>query len=230
MILTADYSQIELRILAHLSQDKALTEAFHHDLDIHRATAAAIQGKNLDEVTSEERSAAKAVNFGIVYGLSEFGLSKQLGISRLDAKAFIEKYFAEHPGVKKFIDDTIDFARKNGYVKTLLGRRRPLADINSPNLNQRQYAERTAINMPVQGTASDMIKIAMNKLFDKLRVNKMETRMLIQVHDELVFEIPNGELDVARKMIQKEMQDALPLSVPLKVDIGIGPSWAEAKT
>ncbi len=213
VILAADYSQIELRILAHLSQDQSLGQAFRENKDIHQATA--------DEL-GISRKAAKAVNFGIVYGISDFGLAKQLGIKRTEAKEYIDRYFEKHTGVKKFIDETIKFARENGYVKTMLGRKRNMLDINSPNLNQRLFSERTAINTPVQGSAADMIKIAM------INIHK-NSSLILQVHDELVFECSKEEAPKLKKMVEKEMIEALRLDVPVKVDIGIGENWAKAK-
>ncbi|MFC1571272.1 DNA polymerase I [Candidatus Margulisiibacteriota bacterium] len=223
VILAADYSQVELRILAHLSQDEALIKAFKEDKDIHQATA--------DEL-GIDRKAAKAVNFGIVYGISDFGLAKQLGIKRTEAKEYIDKYFAKHTGVKKFIEETIEFARKNGYVTTLLGRRRNMLDINSPNQNQRQFAERTAINTPVQGTAADMIKLAMVNINNKILNSALGIRhsaLILQVHDELVFECHKDEVEKVKKIVEEEMVAAIKLNVPVKVDIGVGGSWGEAK-
>ncbi|MFH1541994.1 MAG: DNA polymerase I [bacterium] len=217
VIIAADYSQVELRILAHLSQDEALIKAFQEDKDIHQATA--------DEL-GITRDAAKAINFGIVFGMSDFGLAKQLGIKRTEAKEYIDKYFATHPGVRKFMDDTIAAARKNGFVTTLLGRKRNMIDINSPNMGQRQFAERTAINTPVQGTAADMIKIAMVRLRQGFGGH---VKMILQVHDELVFECPQSEVEKVKKIIQEEMVNAIKLDVPVKVDIGVGDSWGEAK-
>jgi DNA polymerase-1 len=226
-ILAADYSQIELRILAHLSQDPNLIAAFKKGEDIHAATAAAVNNVPLDKVTSEMRSAAKAINFGIIYGMSDFGLSKQLGIKRQAAKDFIDRYFAKYAKVKEFIDQIIADAREKGYVETMLGRRRGLLDINSPNPNQRQFAERTAINTPVQGTAADMIKAAMINLHKKLTSH--QAKMILQVHDELVLELPKSEVSEVKKIVEHEMQNAVPLEVPVKIDIGTGNSWAEAK-
>ncbi|MFH1347470.1 MAG: DNA polymerase I, partial [Candidatus Margulisiibacteriota bacterium] len=220
VILTADYSQIELRILAHLSQDKVLLNAFQNDLDVHQATA--------DEL-GISRDAAKTVNFGIIYGISDFGLAKQLKVKRTEAAEFISKYFTKHSGVKEFMDKTIEDAKEKGYVTTMLGRKRPIPDINSPNHGLRSFAERTAINTPVQGTAADMIKVAMVNIYKKLRVTRYALRMIIQVHDELVFECPIAEAEKVKKIIEEEMANALKLSVPVKVDIGIGKNWAEAK-
>jgi DNA polymerase-1 len=227
VVLAADYSQIELRILAHLSGDPELIKAFQDGKDIHAATAAAVNNVPLEKVTTAMRSAAKAINFGIIYGMSDFGLSKQLGIKRQEAKNFIDRYFAKYAKVKEFIDKTIADAREKGYVETMLGRRRALLDINSPNPNLRGFAERTAINTPVQGTAADMIKVAMINLHKKLA--KFKAKMILQVHDELVLELPKSEVAEVKKMVEREMQNAIQLNVPIKIDVGIGPSWAEAK-
>jgi len=216
VILAADYSQIELRILAHMSQDPLLIRAFKEGKDIHQATA--------DEL-GITRDAAKTVNFGIIYGISDFGLAKQLKIKRVEAQEFIDKYFAKHTGVKAFMDKTIKEARKNGYVTTMLGRKRPLPDINSPNYGIKSFTERTAINTPVQGTAADMIKIAMVKLNLKLKTKNV--KLILQVHDELVFECPRAGAAQIKKIIGEEMVKALPLVVPIKVDIGVGESWCK---
>lgn len=219
VIISADYSQIELRILAHLSQDKNLIQAFEDEKDIHQETA--------DEL-GISRSSAKTVNFGIIYGMSDFGLAKQLKIKRQDAATYINQYFSRHPGVKAYFDNTIKQARENGYVETLLGRRRPLPDINNPNQNLRSFAERTAINTPVQGSAADMIKLAMVNIAPQLATR--DTRLILQVHDELVFECPKEEVEDIQLIIREEMEKALPLKVPVKVDLGTGPNWAEAKS
>ncbi|MBN2058718.1 MAG: DNA polymerase I [Candidatus Saganbacteria bacterium] len=221
VMLAADYSQIELRILAHLSQDEVLLKAFKEDRDVHQATA--------DEL-GISRDAAKTVNFGIIYGISDFGLAKQLKVKRTEAAEFIDRYFARHNGVKAFIDQTIGEARANGHVTTMLGRRRPIPDINNPNLGLRSFAERTAINTPVQGTAADMIKVAMVNVREKLRITNYELRMVLQVHDELVFECPEENAVKAKKLVEEAMGTALKLSVPVKVDINSGTSWAEAKS
>jgi len=219
-ILAADYSQVELRILAHLSADPELIRAFNEELDIHQATA--------DEL-GIERGAAKAVNFGIIYGISDFGLAKQLKIKRTEAAKYIDKYFAKHTGVKAFIARTIKEAHENGYVTTLLGRKRPMPDINSPHGGLMQAAERMAINTPVQGTAADMIKIAMVNINRQLTTNNLQAKLILQVHDELVFECPAEEVELLKKIVGAEMIGALPLNVPVKVDIGAGKDWAEAK-
>ena len=241
VILAADYSQVELRILAHLSQDHQLIKAFKEGKDIHLSTAAEVYGVAEEKVTPEMRSAAKAVNFGIIYGISDFGLAKQLKVKKTEAADFIRKYFEKHKGVKEFIDKTIADARENGYATTMLGRKRPLPDINSPNYGIRAFTERTAINTPVQGTAADMIKIAMIKIHSQLPALSTSTslgaalslskgsQLILQVHDELVFECPKALAEKVTKLVEEEMVNALKLSVPVKVDVGIGQNWAEAK-
>ena len=229
-LIAADYSQIELRILAHLSGDPVLAKAFKEDLDIHKATAAEVFDVPLNEVTEDMRDKAKVVNFGIIYGMSDFGLSKSLKIKRTEAAKYIDTYFKKHSGVKKFIDDIIAQAKKDGSVCTLLGRKRPLPDINNPNMSLRNFAERTAINTPVQGTAADIIKVAMINIQDLLTAKKLRTKMILQVHDELVFEAPDEEVDEVKKLAEHEMINAVKLNVPVKVHIGAGESWAEAKS
>ncbi|MEE8638100.1 MAG: DNA polymerase I [Candidatus Margulisiibacteriota bacterium] len=229
VILAADYSQIELRILAHMSGDAQLIKAFKEGKDIHLSTAAEVYGVPEEKVTDEMRSAAKAVNFGIIYGISDFGLARQLKIKKTEAANFIIKYFKKHKGVKEFIDKTIQEAKENGYVTTLLGRKRPLPDINSPHFGMRAFAERTAINTPVQGSAADMIKVAMVNIFKKLRISNFELRMILQVHDELVFECPKEEAEKIKEIVEEEMVKAILLKVPVKVDVGVGGNWAEAK-
>jgi DNA polymerase-1 len=220
VMIDADYSQIELRVLAHLSGDPVLISAFREDRDIHQATA--------DEL-GISRDAAKTVNFGVIYGQSDFGLARQLKIKRSEAAAYIEKYFRKHQGVKEFLDRTIREARENGYVTTLLGRKRPLPDIGSPHGGLRAAAERMAINAPVQGTAADLIKIAMVKINDKLKMSNVKCRMILQVHDELVFECPKEAAAAVKKLVKEEMENACRLNVPLKVEIGSGANWAAAK-
>ncbi|MFH1709850.1 MAG: DNA polymerase I, partial [bacterium] len=229
-IIGADYSQIELRILAHLSNDPVFTRAFNEDLDIHKSTAAEVFDVPLDKVTDEMRDKAKVVNFGIIYGMSDFGLSKSLKIKRTEAAKYIEKYFTKHAGVKRFIDDVIIRAKKDGYACTLLGRKRPLPDINNPNAGLRNFAERTAVNTPVQGTAADIIKVAMINIHEQLKKKKLKAKMILQVHDELVFEVPDEEAAQLRKLVESEMVNAVKLNVPVKVHIGEGNNWAEAKS
>jgi len=229
-ILGADYSQIELRILAHLSGDGVFTKAFNEDKDIHKITASEVFGVPVNEVTDEMRDQAKVVNFGIIYGMSDFGLSKSLKIKKTEAAKYINTYFIKHSGVKKFIDQIIEQAKKDGYVCTLLGRKRPMPDINNPNNNLRQFAERTAINTPVQGTAADIIKVAMINIHNLIKSKKLKAKMILQVHDELVFEVPEDEVTEVKRLVDNEMVNAVKLNVPVKVHIGIGDNWAEAKS
>ncbi|MGB0375744.1 MAG: DNA polymerase I [Flavobacteriaceae bacterium] len=228
VLLAADYSQIELRIIAALSQDEGLLEAFQKGEDIHRSTAAKVFGISQDEVSREQRSHAKTVNFGIIYGVSAFGLSQQTNLNRTEAKALIDTYYVSYPKLKAYMQDQVDFARENGYVETVLGRRRYLKDIHSQNAMVRGGAERNAINAPIQGSAADIIKIAMINIHQKLQQEEWNTQMLLQVHDELVFEVPKAELEEAKAMIQTEMENAYRLEVPLVVDVGIGQNWLEA--
>lgn len=227
-ILSADYGQIELRIMAHLSNDETLMQAFRSGGDIHRETAAKIYGIPLADVNSDMRRAAKTVNFGIIYGQTDFGLSEQLGIPRSEAKEFREQYFKLYPGVKQFMAETIATCRDNGYVETLLGRRRQITDINNPNRQVREFAERIAINTPVQGSAADMIKVAMIHIAKRLKQEKFAARMLLQVHDELVFEAPESELMQLEMMVREQMSIAMKLQVPIEVDVGYGANWLKA--
>ena len=227
-ILAADYSQIELRIMAHLSNDEGLLEAFSQGKDIHRATAAEIFGVSLEKVESEQRRAAKAVNFGLIYGMSAFGLAKQLNVSRTEAAEYVKLYFQRYPGVKHYMEDTREQAKETGYVETLFGRRLYLPNINHRNGMLRQHAERTAINAPMQGTAADIIKIAMIAVSDWLRYEETQTKMIMQVHDELVFEVAENELDAVNKIIINRMTNATKLAVPLLVDTDVGINWDEA--
>lgn len=229
-IFSSDYSQIELRVLASISGDKNMQDEFIHNDDIHASTARRIFGlKDNSEVTPELRRQAKAVNFGIVYGISDFGLAKNTGISRKDAKEFIEKYFAEYPGVKKYMDESVENAKKNGYVETILHRRRYLPDINSKNFNLRSFAERTAMNSPIQGSAADIIKIAMIKMENELNKRGMKAKMLLQVHDELIFEAPDEEIEVLSELVPKVMDSAVGLNVPLNVKSHYGKNWYSLK-
>ena len=228
VFMSADYSQVELRLMAHLSQDKNMLVAFNADHDIHAATAANIYKVPIEEVTSDMRRRAKTANFGIIYGISIFGLSERLGVSRAEAKELIDGYFMSFPGVKDYIDTTIENARRDGYVETLLHRRRYLPDINSRNANVRGYAERNAVNAPIQGTAADIIKIAMVKIADRLKREGLKAEMLLQVHDELNFNVPLDEVDRVKELVREEMEGAFSLSVPLRVDIGVGANWLEA--
>lgn len=223
-LLAADYSQIDLRVLAHYSQDAALLAAFHNGQDIHRRTAAEIFFIAPELVTADMRRVAKSINFGIVYGMSSFGLSSQLGISRKEAQTFIDRYFAHFSGIKEFMERIVAQARETGYVTTLLGRRRPLPDIASSNRVQREFAERTAINTPIQGTAADIIKLAMLRVSKELDRLPVQSRLLLQIHDELVLEVPDSEIDTIGPLVQQQMEAALPLSVPLVVHLGVGKS------
>ena len=227
-LLAADYSQIELRIIAELSEDANLIETFVSGQDVHTATAARIFGVSPDSVTADMRRSAKTVNFGIVYGISPFGLSERLNIPRKEAADIIAQYFAKYPGVKSYMDHTIDFARKHGYVETMMGRRRYLRDINSSNATVRGYAERNAINAPVQGSSADMIKIAMINIHEAIRREGMNSKMLLQVHDELVFDAHKNELDLLRKLVEEKMCSAIPMSVPVVIDMNTGDNWLEA--
>lgn len=228
VIFAADYSQIELRIMAHLANDEGMITAFHEGKDIHTATASDVFHVPEDEVTPLMRRQAKAVNFGIIYGISDYGLSQNLQITRKEAKEFIERYFESYPGVKQFMNDIVQEARKNGYVTTLLQRRRYLPEINSRNFNLRSFAERTAINTPIQGTAADIIKKAMIELSTQMKREGMSSALLLQVHDELIFEVPKDELERMLELVPKVMESAMTLTVPLKVDIAYGSSWYEA--
>ncbi len=227
-ILSADYSQIELRIMAHVSADESLIEAFRNGEDIHATTAAKVFGVGPGEVNREMRRKAKEVNFGIMYGIGPFGLSNRLDISQNEAKEIIQRYFQRFPNVSRYIEETLAGARQRGYVSTLLGRRRYVPDINSRNGNVRGNAERQAINMPIQGTAADMIKIAMINIRKAIRDQKLDTRMILQVHDELVFDVPKREVKKVEKMVVEEMKNALPLRVPIVVEAGTGKTWFEA--
>jgi DNA polymerase-1 len=228
-LMVADYSQIELRLLAHMSGDKVLVEAFRNGEDIHTRTAAEVMGIPPLMVGPEERRRAKAVNFGIVYGISPFGLSQQIGISRGEAELYIKSYFERYIGVKKFIESTIAEVRRTGVTKTLLGRERPIPDMNSRNPNSRGFAERTAVNSPLQGTAADLIKLAMVAIDRRLREERYQAAMLLQVHDELVFEAPPEETQKLAAMVKHEMEQVYPLEVPMVADIGVGGNWRDAK-
>jgi DNA polymerase-1 len=228
VFLSADYSQIELRIMAHLSGDANMMEAFNNGLDIHTATAAKIYKIPLNEVTTEMRRKAKTANFGIIYGISVFGLSDRLGITRAEAKELIDGYFITYPDVKKYMDASILKAREMGYVETLFGRKRTLPDINSQNGVVRGFAERNAINAPIQGTAADIIKIAMVRIQNKIEQENLKTKMTMQVHDELNFTVPTSELEFVRKIVVEQMEEAIKLRVPLIADCGVGDNWLEA--
>ncbi|EFM08825.1 DNA polymerase I [Paenibacillus curdlanolyticus YK9] len=228
-MLAADYSQIELRVLAHISGDEGLKEAFVQDLDIHTKTASDVFGVRPEDVDANMRRQAKAVNFGIVYGISDFGLSNNLNITRKEAAQFIEQYFAAFQGVRRYMDNIVAQARTDGYVTTLLERRRYLPEIKASNFNIRSFAERTAMNTPIQGTAADIIKLAMVRMDEQLRARGLRSRMLLQVHDELVFEVPADELELMKELVPQVMESAIKLDVPLKADVSFGDNWYEAK-
>jgi DNA polymerase-1 len=228
-LLSADYSQIELRLLAHFSGDPLLIRAFAEDIDIHTLTASEVFGVPAETMNKETRNRAKAVNFGIVYGISAFGLAAQLGIPQAEAKAYIERYFARYQGVRAFIEKTLERTRKEGSVRTMFGRMRPIPDIESRNTNQRGFAERTAINTPLQGTGADLIKLAMISLDRKLTERSLKTRMVLQVHDELLFEVPFEETDEVAALVRDEMEGVVKLKVPLVADLAFGPNWRDLK-
>ncbi len=228
LILSADYSQVELRIMAHLSGDEMLIDSFIRGEDIHRRTAAEIFGIFPEMVTPQMRREAKVINFGIIYGMSAYGLSKELGISTNTARAYIDGYFRKYRGVREYIDSVVEEARCKGYVTTIMNRRCYIPDINSPSMTQRQLAERIAINAPIQGSAADIIKVAMVRIFKRLASEGLKTKMIMQVHDELVFEVPSDEVDSVKSLIVEEMEGVVDLKAPLKVDIGVGANWAEA--
>ena len=229
VFLDADYSQIELRVLAHFSEDETLINAYHKDTDIHSITASEVFDVPIDKVDSLMRRRAKAVNFGIVYGISSFGLGQDLDISRKEAEGYIEKYFNTYGGVKRFLDNTVENARKNGYTTTLFGRRRPLPELSSSNYMTRSFGERAAMNSPIQGTAADIIKIAMIHVNRALKDKNLKSRIVLQVHDELIIETYKPELDEVKDILVNEMMNAAKLAVPLVVDVHSGDSWYDAK-
>ncbi len=229
VMFAADYSQIELRVLAHIAQDQNLIEAFQQDEDIHTKTAMNVFNVNKDDVTSNMRRHAKAVNFGIVYGISDYGLSQSIDVSRKEAGEFIDRYLESFPGVKNYMEDVVVKAKEEGYVSTMLQRRRYLPEINSRNFNQRGFAERTAMNTPIQGTAADIIKLAMVQMDTRLKEENLKTRMLLQVHDELIFEAPEEEIETLKRIVPEVMESAIKLDVPLKVDYEYGSTWYDAK-
>ncbi len=228
VIVSADYSQIELRVIAEISKEKNMLDAFKQGIDIHTATAARVYGLDIKEVSSDQRRNAKAVNFGIIYGQSAFGLSQSLGIPRKEAAGIIEQYFIQYPGIKKYMNDTIEFARKHGYVETIMKRRRYLRDINSANATVRSFAERNAINAPIQGSAADMIKIAMIRIHERMKELQLVSKMTMQVHDELVFDVHVSELEKIKPLIIESMQSAIQMEIPIVAEIGQGNNWLEA--
>jgi DNA polymerase-1 len=228
ILVSADYSQIELRIVAEISKDPNMLEAFLNKQDIHAATAARVYGLSLEEVTPDMRRNAKMVNFGIIYGISAFGLAQRLNIPRKEAGFIIDQYFTQYPSIKKLMDDNINLAREYGYVETLMGRKRYIKDINSQNAIVRGYAERNAINAPIQGTAADMIKIAMINIHQDLREQGSLSKMTLQVHDELVFDVHVDEIELIKPIISHRMKTAISMVVPIEVSMGSGLNWLEA--
>lgn len=228
VMMSADYSQIELRLMAHLCGDEHLISAFRSGQDVHSATAAKIFNIPLEEVNVDHRRVAKTANFGIMYGISAFGLSQRLHCSRTEAKKIIDDYFESFPSIRRFIDETLQFAKANGYVQTIFGRRRYIADINSSNANLRAFAERNAVNAPIQGSAADIIKLAMIAVDRTLREKGLRARMVLQIHDELLLEVPQQEIDVVRNILVQEMENVLQLSVPLTVECSYGKTWLDA--
>ena len=229
IFIDADYSQIELRVLAHIANDENMIQAFNNNEDIHRQTASRVFGIPMEEVTSKQRSDAKAVNFGIVYGISDFGLGEQLGISRKKAKEYIEQYLEKYESIKEFMENIKEFAKEKGYVETLFNRRRYIPEMNSSNYMVRQFGARVSMNTPIQGTAADIMKIAMINLYKKLKQEKLESKILIQIHDELLLEVKNDEKDLVRKLLKESMENAMKLKVPLKVELSEATNWYEAK-
>jgi DNA polymerase-1 len=227
ILLSADYSQIELRIMAHFSNDPVLLEAFRNGEDIHARTAQEVFNVGPMAQTGEHRRAAKAINFGIIYGLSPFGLAQQLNIEQREAAKFINAYFERYRGVKQYLDNILVETRQTGVAKTLFGRIRPMPEINSPQVQLRNFAERTALNSPLQGTAADLIKMAMITINRRLSEEKLEARMILQVHDELLFEAPTAETTALEKLVRHEMENVYKLAVPLVVEVGVGPNWRD---
>ncbi|PKC51901.1 DNA-directed DNA polymerase [Rhizophagus irregularis] len=229
VLFAADYSQIELRVLAHMSKDENLVDAFIKGMDIHTRTAMDVFHVSEDEVTSNMRRAAKAVNFGIVYGISDYGLSQNLDITRKEAAEFIDKYLQSFPGVKEYMESIVQEAKQKGYVTTILNRRRYLPDITSSNFNLRSFAERTAMNTPIQGSAADIIKKAMIDMDARLKAEGLKSKLLLQVHDELIFEAPQDEIAILERIVPDVMEHAIELAVPLRVDFSYGNTWYDAK-
>ena len=229
VLMNADYSQIELRVLAHISGDPTFIDAFKNNQDIHLRTASEVLGIPIDKVTPQQRNDAKAVNFGIVYGISDFGLARNLGITRAKANAYIESYFKRYPGIRKYMDRIVEEGKKQGYVSTLMGRRRNLPELSSRNFNTRSFGERVAMNTPIQGTAADIIKKAMNEVYYELQARGLKSKLILQVHDELIIDVYRPELDEVKEILKQKMENAMELCVPLLVDIGVGSSWYNAK-
>ncbi|NLB88895.1 MAG: DNA polymerase I, partial [Syntrophomonadaceae bacterium] len=225
IIVSADYSQIDLRSLAHISGDEVLIDTFNKGIDIHTKTAAEIFHVDLEDVDEDLRRRAKAVNFGIIYGISDFGLARDTGVSRSEAKKYIEKYLDSYPGVRKYMEDVVVFGKKHGYVETILKRRRYIPDLNSKNKMVQSFAKRMALNTPIQGTSADIIKIAMIKVYKELTNRNLEAKLLLQVHDDLILELPRTELEEVAMILKKNMENAISLKVPLEVSIKSGENW-----
>ena len=228
VLMSADYSQIELRIVAALSGDENMLEAFRRDADIHLETAARVFNVPVEQVTKDMRSHCKQVNFGIIYGISAFGLAQRLGIARGKATELINSYFAQYPGVKRYMDKAVEDAKRDGCARTMMGRRCPLPDINSRNQAVRSAAERVAINIPVQGAAADLMKLAMVRVSESIAANNLRSRLILQVHDELLFDARRDELDVLKNVVVESMTGVMKLDVPIKVDVGVGANWLDA--
>ena len=229
VFVDADYSQIELKCMAHLSKDEKLIEAFREGKDIHTMTASRVFNVPKEEVDPDMRRKAKAVNFGIIYGISSFGLGQDLDISRKEAQEYIDKYFESYPGVKKFLDETVENARKNGYVSTMFGRVRPVPELKSSNFMQRSFGERIAMNSPIQGTAADIIKVAMIRVYRELKKQGLKSKLILQIHDELLIETSPDELNIVKKILKNEMENAVSLDVSLTADVHEGTSLYDAK-
>lgn len=229
MILDSDYSQIELRVLSSMAEDSLMIDAFNSGIDVHSATASQIFNVDVADVTKEMRRKAKAVNFGIVYGISDFGLAKNIGVGRTEAKMYIESYLAKYSGIKDFMKNIILYAKEKGFVTTLYGRRRYVDEVNSKNKNIAKFGERIAMNAPIQGTAADIIKVAMNNVYKKLKSENMKSKLIMQVHDELIVEVEPGEEERAKEIVKEAMEHVIKLKVPLDIDMNIGLSWYDAK-
>ena len=229
IFVDADYSQIELRVLSHMSNDEIMIEAFNHDEDIHKWAASKVFDIPLEEVTKELRSKAKAVNFGIVYGISDFGLAEQLGISRKEASGYIKQYLDKYHGIREYMDKIIEESKEKGYIETLYGRRRYIPELASKNYMVRKFGERAAMNTPIQGTAADIMKIAMINVYKDLKNNNMKAKIILQIHDELLIETPNDELEKVKEILISNMQNVIKLSVPLNAELEVGKTWYDAK-
>ena len=227
--IDADYSQIELRVLAHMSKDKHMIEAFVHGEDIHKQAASKVLHKPIEEITKEERSSAKAVNFGIVYGISDFGLAEQLGISKKAAKSYIEQYLEEYSGVKQYMEEVVEIAKTKGYASTMFGRRRYIKELASNNYMVREFGKRAAMNTPIQGTAADIMKIAMIKVYTQIKKQNLKSKIVLQVHDEMMIEAPQEEKEQIKQILKQSMESAATLKVPLVAEIAEAPTWYDCK-